>query len=55
MRVKISEPCEWEGSRREKGDVIEVTERTQELNATWMHPTNDPLTPSKKEAKEDKK
>lgn len=41
MRVKLSEPCNWEGKRYEKGDVIEVPERTQELNANWMLPTDD--------------
>lgn len=36
MKVKLEEPCVLEGVRYEAGDVVEVSERTQELNAGWM-------------------
>jgi hypothetical protein len=44
MRVKLSEPCVLEGQRYEAGDVVEVAENIQELNAGWMEPTADSLT-----------
>lgn len=56
MHVKLTEPCEWEGKRRKAGEVIEVSERTQELNSVWMIPTSEPLTADEKAAeKADKK
>lgn len=56
-RVRLSEPCMWDGVRREIGDVIDVPERTAELNSNWMLPTNDDVTPiatEKKAAKDGK-
>lgn len=40
VRVKLEEPCVLENVRYEKGDVVEVSERTAELNP-WMKPTDD--------------
>jgi cytochrome c1 len=43
MRVKIDNPTHWDGKRREAGSVIEVPAETQELNSSWMKPTDEDL------------
>lgn len=44
MRVRLDEPCVLDDIRYEKGEIVEVSERTQELNSGWMAPTDDELT-----------
>jgi hypothetical protein len=43
--VKISTPTQWQGRRYEANDVINVDDRTHELNIGWMTETTEPLTP----------
>jgi hypothetical protein len=50
MHVELKEACQWEGKRREVGEVIDVPENIQELNSGWMIPTTRTTTPEPKAA-----
>jgi hypothetical protein len=49
-KVELKEACNWEGRRREAGEVIEVPDNIQELNSGWMIPTSRTTTPEPKPA-----
>lgn len=59
MRVKLEAACFWgEGKDRKKydaGSVIEVPAEAQELNKSWMKPTDDALKFVKPPAEPDEK
>lgn len=53
--VQISTACFWNGRRREAGEVINVDDRTAELNAAWMTETTAAVTPDAPAADTQKK